>query len=167
MGDFLFDSGRLPPPQEPACTSHPGQRLDPAPQLPGDRANRTQVVRWCLRLRKSWRFRYASGTRCSSPPASRRSFRSGHCPSPALSVRAPAEYVEIVLSGYEPFPALAVDRHWTLVSANRAVTALMTGADPSLIQPPINVLRLSLHPLGLASANCEPCGVARATWSPG
>jgi transcriptional regulator with XRE-family HTH domain len=58
--------------------------------------------------------------------------------------------VEIVLSGYEPFPALAVDRHWTLVSANRAVTALMTGADPSLVQPPINVLRLSLHPLGLA-----------------
>ena len=58
--------------------------------------------------------------------------------------------VEIVLSAYEPFPALAVDRHWTLVSANRAVTALMTGADPSLIQPPINVLRLSLHPSGLA-----------------
>jgi transcriptional regulator with XRE-family HTH domain len=58
--------------------------------------------------------------------------------------------VEIVLNAYEPFPALAVDRHWTLVSANRAVTALMTGADPSLIQPPINVLRLSLHPSGLA-----------------
>jgi transcriptional regulator with XRE-family HTH domain len=58
--------------------------------------------------------------------------------------------VEIVLSGYEPCPALAVDRHWTLVSANRAVTALMTGADPSLVQPPINVLRLSLHPFGLA-----------------
>ncbi len=58
--------------------------------------------------------------------------------------------VEIVLSGYEPFPALAVDRHWNMVSANRAVTALITGVDPSLIQPPINVLRLSLHPLGLA-----------------
>jgi transcriptional regulator with XRE-family HTH domain len=58
--------------------------------------------------------------------------------------------VEIVLGAYEPFPALAVDRHWTLVSANRAVTTLMTGVDPSLIQPPINVLRLSLHPSGLA-----------------
>ena len=39
--------------------------------------------------------------------------------------------VEIVLNAYEPFPALAVDRHGTLGSANRAVTALMTGVDPS------------------------------------
>jgi hypothetical protein len=55
-----------------------------------------------------------------------------------------------VLRGHEPYPALAVDRHWTLVSYNRAVPLLMAGADPALLQPPVNVLRLSLHPGGLA-----------------
>jgi transcriptional regulator with XRE-family HTH domain len=59
--------------------------------------------------------------------------------------------VELVLRGYEPFPALAIDRHWQLVSANRAATAFMAGAEPPLMQPPVNVLRLSLHPQGLAS----------------
>jgi hypothetical protein len=55
-----------------------------------------------------------------------------------------------VLKGHEPYPALAVDRYWTLVVANRALSPLLTGADPALLQPPVNVLRLSLHPAGLA-----------------
>jgi transcriptional regulator with XRE-family HTH domain len=58
--------------------------------------------------------------------------------------------VDLVLKGHEPYPALAVDRHWTLVAANAAVPPLLAGADPSLLQPPVNVLRLSLHPKGLA-----------------
>ena len=58
--------------------------------------------------------------------------------------------IELVLNGHEPYPALAIDRHWTLVSYNRAVPLLMAGADPALLQPPVNVLRLSLHPGGLA-----------------
>jgi transcriptional regulator with XRE-family HTH domain len=58
--------------------------------------------------------------------------------------------VDVVLKGHEPYPALAVDRHWTLVAANRAVSQLLNGADPELLQPPVNVLRLSLHPAGLA-----------------
>jgi len=58
--------------------------------------------------------------------------------------------VERVLAGHEPYPALAVDRHWTLVAANRVVAPLMAGAAPSLLQPPVNVLRLSLHPEGVA-----------------
>jgi transcriptional regulator with XRE-family HTH domain len=58
--------------------------------------------------------------------------------------------VEQVLKGQEPFPALAIDRHWNLVSANGAVAALIADADPALLEPPVNVLRLSLHPLGLA-----------------
>ena len=58
--------------------------------------------------------------------------------------------IELVLPGHEPYPALAVDRHWTLVSYNRAVPMLMAGAAPALLQPPVNVLRLSLHPDGLA-----------------
>src|SRR5262249_2095529 len=49
-----------------------------------------------------------------------------------------------------PYPALAVDRRWTLVAANRAVAPLLEGTDASLLEPPVNVLRLSLHPKGLA-----------------
>lgn len=58
--------------------------------------------------------------------------------------------LEIVLKGHEPYPALAVDRHWTLLAANRAVAPLLTGVAASLLQPSMNVLRLSLHPDGLA-----------------
>lgn len=58
--------------------------------------------------------------------------------------------VEIILKGHEPHPAMAVDRHWNLVSANRMIGPLMAGADPQLLTAPINVLRLSFHPKGLA-----------------
>ena len=67
---------------------------------------------------------------------------------PALGVARAA--IDRVLAGHEPFPALAVDRYWTLVAANRVVPALLTGVAPELLQPPINVLRLSLRPDGLA-----------------
>jgi transcriptional regulator with XRE-family HTH domain len=55
-----------------------------------------------------------------------------------------------VLVAHEPYPALLVDRHWTLVEANAAVTPLLAGAAPHLLEPPVNVLRLSLHPDGMA-----------------
>ena len=58
--------------------------------------------------------------------------------------------VELVLKGHEPCPALAVDRHWNMLAANSSVAHLLVGVDASLLVPPINVLRLSLHPLGLA-----------------
>ena len=55
-----------------------------------------------------------------------------------------------VLDAYVPFPALAVDRHWTMLAVNSAVSALLESADPKLLKPPVNVLRLALHPKGLA-----------------
>lgn len=55
-----------------------------------------------------------------------------------------------VLEGHEPYPALAVDRGWNLVACNRMVGPLLAGAKEELLRPPINVLRLSLHPGGLA-----------------
>jgi len=58
--------------------------------------------------------------------------------------------VDLVLRGHEPYPALAIDRHWMLVASNRAVAPLLVGADATLLRPPVNVLRLSLHPSGLA-----------------
>ena len=59
--------------------------------------------------------------------------------------------IEMVLGAHEPSPAIAVDRHWNLVSANRAFAPLLAGVAPKLLEPPVNVLRVSLHPDGLAS----------------
>ncbi|WP_206064822.1 helix-turn-helix domain-containing protein [Nitratireductor mangrovi] len=59
--------------------------------------------------------------------------------------------VEKVLAGHEPNPALAVDRHWNLIKGNRAMAPFLDGiANPALLESPVNVLRLSLHPEGLA-----------------
>lgn len=58
--------------------------------------------------------------------------------------------IEAVLKGHDPFPALAVDRLWNLVAANESATSLLAGASPALLIPPVNVLRLSLDPNGLA-----------------
>ena len=60
------------------------------------------------------------------------------------------EAIDLVLKGHEPYPALAIDRHWTLVASNAAVPPLLAGVvEQTLLEPPINVLRLSLHPGGL------------------
>ena len=68
---------------------------------------------------------------------------------PALTAARAA--VEQILKAHEPFPALAVDRHWNLVFHNAAAAALLQmGIAPELLQPPVNVLRVSLHPKGLA-----------------
>ncbi len=68
---------------------------------------------------------------------------------PALGAARAA--IDLVLKGHEPFPALAIDRHWTLVAANAVVPVFlgMVG-DQTLLKPPVNVLRLSLAPEGLA-----------------
>lgn len=60
------------------------------------------------------------------------------------------EAIERLLVAHEPYPAIAVDRHWNVVTANEAATSPMSSAAPELLQPPINLLRLSLHPEGLA-----------------
>jgi transcriptional regulator with XRE-family HTH domain len=56
-----------------------------------------------------------------------------------------------ILTGHQPFPAVVVDRHWNLVSANAPASAILSeGVAPDLLTPPINVLRVNLHPDGLA-----------------
>jgi len=64
--------------------------------------------------------------------------------------QAAREAVELVLRAHEPYPALACDRHWNMLSHNRPVIALLQGIAPELMERPVNVLRLSLHPQGLA-----------------
>lgn len=78
---------------------------------------------------------------------------SAPCPErpfddPALDVAR--RTVDSVLAAHAPFPALAIDRHWTLLASNSAVAPLLAGVAESLLAPPVNVLRLSLHPEGLA-----------------
>jgi hypothetical protein len=77
-------------------------------------------------------------------------FRERPLSDPQLG--AAREAVERVLKGHEPYPAVAVDRHWTIVAANRALGPLVAAASPALLAPPVNALRLSLHPDGIASS---------------
>lgn len=58
--------------------------------------------------------------------------------------------IRLLLKGLEPYPALAIDRHWNLVESNQATQRLLQGLVPQWLKPPINVLRVSLHPDGLA-----------------
>lgn len=63
---------------------------------------------------------------------------------------AARQAIELILKGHEPFPALAIDRHWNMVAANKTVPLMLEGVSAELLTPPVNVLRLSLHPEGLA-----------------
>jgi transcriptional regulator with XRE-family HTH domain len=67
---------------------------------------------------------------------------------PALE--AARAVVAQVLAAHEPFPALAFDRHWNMLAANRAVAPLLAGVAPWLLRPPVNLMRLALHPEGIA-----------------
>ena len=75
-------------------------------------------------------------------------FRDRPWDDPALG-RARAS-VERLLTAHEPYPALTFDRHWNVLSANQAVWSLLGTVDPGLLKPPANILRISLHPAGLA-----------------
>ncbi|RQO42010.1 transcriptional regulator [Variovorax sp. KBW07] len=106
--------------------------------------SREMVLRLAERLEVPLRERNALLVAAGFAPMYRQ--RSLDDPAMAAARRA----VDLVLKGHEPFPALAVDRHWNLVAHNAMVPLLMEGCAPELLQPPINVLRLSLHPDGVA-----------------
>jgi transcriptional regulator with XRE-family HTH domain len=82
---------------------------------------------------------------------------AGHAPAyPERSLDDPElapvrEALDLVLSGHEPYPAVAVDRAWNMVAANSAMLRLTEGLEiaPELLEPPINVIRIGLHPRGL------------------
>jgi transcriptional regulator with XRE-family HTH domain len=78
---------------------------------------------------------------------------------PAL--KAAREAINLVLKAHEPNPALAYDRHWNLVSANRMVAPLLEGIPQRLLGQPFNILRLAFHPEALAQRTvnlAEWCG---------
>jgi len=66
------------------------------------------------------------------------------------SLNAARHAIDLVLEGQKPYPAFAIDRHWRLVASNGAIPQLYEGVAAHLLEPPINGLRLSLHPQGLA-----------------
>lgn len=67
---------------------------------------------------------------------------------PALAAARAA--IDLVLDRQKPYPAFALDRHWCIAASNTALPELYIGVAPELLEPPINALRLSLHPRGLA-----------------
>jgi transcriptional regulator with XRE-family HTH domain len=69
--------------------------------------------------------------------------------------------IDLVLKAHEPNPALAYDRHWNLVTANRMVAPLLAGIPERLLGQPFNILRLAFHPDALAARTvnlAEWCG---------
>jgi transcriptional regulator with XRE-family HTH domain len=110
------------------------------------RANpsREMVLRLAARLEVPLRERNAFLLAAGFAPM----YRESRLNDPAFA--AAKQAVELILKSHEPFPALAIDRRWNLVAANGMVAHLLTGVHASLLQPPMNVLRLSLDPSGLA-----------------
>ncbi|PIF19083.1 MULTISPECIES: helix-turn-helix domain-containing protein [unclassified Acidovorax] len=108
--------------------------------------SRDMVLRLCERLAIPLRERNALLVAAGYAPM----YRERALDDPALT--AARQAVELVLKGHEPCPAIALDRCWNVVAANRAAQALLAAhMSPELLAPPINVFRLSLHPNGLAS----------------
>ncbi len=106
--------------------------------------SREMIVHLAERLEVPLRERNVMLVACGYAPV----FKESSLDDPVL--RAARQAVDLVLAGLEPCPALAFDRHWTLLAANQATLRLFEGVDAALLQPPVNVLRVALHPGGLA-----------------
>ncbi|MBT2449023.1 helix-turn-helix transcriptional regulator [Streptomyces sp. ISL-43] len=76
--------------------------------------------------------------------------RYAHTPLDDPSMGVLREGLERLLTGYEPYPALVVDARYDVVAANRGVMMLMEGLPEHLLAGPLNAMRLTLHPQGLA-----------------
>jgi transcriptional regulator with XRE-family HTH domain len=106
--------------------------------------SREMVLRLAEQLDVPLRERNAMLTAAGFAPV----FRHRPLDDPAL-VRA-RSVIDRILKAHEPYPALTIDRHWMMIAANSAVAPMLGGVDPYLLTPPVNVLRVTLHPRGLA-----------------
>jgi len=66
------------------------------------------------------------------------------------ALAAARKAIDVVLEAQKPYPAFALDRYWNIVASNSALQELYEGADPALMASPVNAMRLSLHPKGIA-----------------
>ncbi|MFD7401723.1 helix-turn-helix domain-containing protein [Streptomyces sp. NPDC059866] len=76
--------------------------------------------------------------------------RYPHTPLDDPALAALREGMERLIQGYEPYPALVVDATYNVVAANRGITMLLDGLPEALLTQPLNAMRLTLHPEGLA-----------------
>lgn len=106
------------------------------------RPSRDMIERICDELDVPLRERNALHLAAGFAPAYRER------PLPDLGVARTA--VETVLSGHEPNPALAINVRWELLAANRSMQLFLGDVDEAMLEPPVNVLRATLHPDGLA-----------------
>lgn len=106
--------------------------------------SRELVLRLCERLAVPLRERNAWLVAAGYAPM----YREHRLDDPSL--QAARQAVQHILDRHEPWPAVAFDRHWNLVLSNRMAAPLLAGVDPALLVPPVNLLRVSLHPGGLA-----------------
>src|ERR1700710_3144533 len=116
--------------------------------------SREMVMRLAERLEVPLRERNVLLVAAGFPPA----FPQRALDDPALKSARAA--IELVLKAHEPNPALAYDRHWNLVTANRMVAPLLEGVPARLLEHPLNILRLAFHPEALA-----PRTVNLAEWA--
>jgi transcriptional regulator with XRE-family HTH domain len=77
-------------------------------------------------------------------------FAPVHPERPFTDLGAAQDAVRIVLTGMEPNPAVAVNVRWDLLAANRTLQVFLSGLPDALVGPPLNMLRVTLHPNGLA-----------------
>jgi transcriptional regulator with XRE-family HTH domain len=77
--------------------------------------------------------------------------RFAQTPLDASEMAPVRDALDVILAGHQPFPAMVVDRHWNFVTGNAtAVRLLSEGLAPELLEPPVNIMRASLHPDGMA-----------------
>ncbi|MGP0089735.1 MAG: helix-turn-helix domain-containing protein [Xanthobacteraceae bacterium] len=69
---------------------------------------------------------------------------------PLAELTSARQAIEQILQAHRPYPAFAVDRNWNIVLSNKALPQLYVDVSPELLRPPVNAIRLTLHPFGLA-----------------
>jgi transcriptional regulator with XRE-family HTH domain len=107
------------------------------------RPSREMVLHLCEQLDVPLRERNAMLTAAGYAPV----YRQTDLDAPEMaSVR---RAIEQLLAGHEPYPAVVVDRRWNLVAGNDAISMFLEGVEPGLLETPVNVLRLAVHPRGL------------------
>ena len=137
------------PPPQPDGAGARGGRLGPPHQLPRDRPLQPEPRAWSS----------ASPSNLEVPLRDRNELliAAGFAPEyrelayedPDLEpVRAA---IDQVLAAQDPYPALVVDRHWELVTANRGLGLITAGVAPHLLEPPANAMRIA-PPSGRAGA---------------
>ena len=110
--------------------------------------SRVMIERLCdeldVPLRERNQFHLAAGL---APP---------HRERPLTELGSARAAVTAVLAGHEPNPAVAINARWELLDANQAMHRFLAAVPPELAGPPLNMMRATLHPGGLASQLRNP-----------